>query len=310
MNLQQLEYIVAVDNYRHFVQAAEHCHVTQPTLSMMVKKLEDELNIKIFDRTKQPIVPTGIGKQLIEQARVVLRETQRLNEIARQFHGHLAGELRLGIIPTISPYLLPAFLELFLNRYPDIHLQVSELITERILAELRAGSLDAGVVATTTLDPQLQAHPLYRERFFAYVSPSTELYDKAFILPEDIDPNDLWLLEEGHCFRDQIQKLCELSRSSQAGSSFQYRSGSIETLIRLVERNGGITVLPEMAVRELPPEKKARVRPFGSPSPAREVALLTHREQVKMRLIEKVHGTLLDSLPQDVATSTESLLVL
>lgn len=303
MNIQQLEYIVAVDNHRHFVQAAEHCNVTQPTLSMMIRKLEEELGVKIFDRTKQPIVPTNIGRQIIDQARTVLRESGRLSEIAKHFNGDLSGELRIGIIPTIAPYLLPHFVQPFIKSYPEIRLHISEMITERITGELKLGNLDVGIVASVSEDNALREIPLYKERFYAYVSKDTGLYNKQYILPADIEPNELWLLEEGHCFRTQIQKLCELSRNSEFGSSFNYRSGSIETLIRMVDRNGGITILPELAVNELPEERKKFIRSFRYPEPAREVCLVVNREQVKTRLIEALKTGIMEFMPKEASTS-------
>jgi LysR family transcriptional regulator, hydrogen peroxide-inducible genes activator len=300
MNIQQLEYIVAVDNHRHFVQAAEHCNVTQPTLSMMIRKLEDELGVKIFDRTKQPIVPTSIGRQVIDQAKTVLRESGRLNEIAKHFNGDLSGELRIGIIPTIAPYLLPYVVQPFIKAYPDIRLHISEMITERITSELKLGNLDAGIVASISDDNALREISLYRERFYAYVSKDTGLFSKRYILPTDIEPNELWLLEEGHCFRTQIQKLCELSRNSEFGSSFNYRSGSIETLMRMVDRNGGITILPELALNELSPDRRQFIRSFQYPEPAREVCLVVNREQVKSRLIEALKTGILEFMPKAV----------
>jgi len=300
MNIQQLEYIVAVDNHRHFVQAAEHCNVTQPTLSMMIRKLEEELGIKIFDRTKQPIVPTGIGRQIIDQAKAILREAGRMHELARHFNGDLSGELRIGIIPTIAPYLLPHLVQPFIATYPEISLHVSEMITERIMSELKLGNLDVGIVATVSGESSLQEIPLYKEKFYAYVSRSTDLYNKQYILPGDIEPNELWLLEEGHCFRTQIQRLCELSRNSQFGNSFNYRSGSIETLIRMVDRNGGITILPELAIEELSEERKKHIRHFRYPEPAREVCLVVNREQVKTRLIEALKNGIIEFVPQVV----------
>jgi LysR family hydrogen peroxide-inducible transcriptional activator len=310
MNIQQLEYIVAVDNYRHFVHAAEHCNVTQPTLSMMIKKLEEELSVKIFDRTKQPIVPTGIGREIIDQAKVILREASRMNEIAKQFNGNLSGELRIGIIPTIAPYLLPHLVNPFITNYPDIKLHVSEMITERIITELKLGNLDVGIIASLSEESSLQEIPLYKERFYAYVSENTDLYAKQYILPTDIEPNELWLLEEGHCFRTQIQRLCELSRNSQFGSSFNYRSGSIETLIRMVEKNGGITILPEMAVMELSEERKKHIRHFQFPEPAREVCLIVNREQMKARLIDALKTGIVDYLPSEIFEAQAELRIL
>ncbi|WP_247237471.1 hydrogen peroxide-inducible genes activator [Telluribacter sp. SYSU D00476] len=309
MNIQQLEYIVAVDQHRHFVQAADQCCVTQPTLSMMIKKLEDELNVKIFDRTKQPIVPTAIGRQIIDQARVVLREAGKLKEMAQQYNGDLSGDLRVGIIPTIAPYLLPLFVNTFTETYPQIRLHVYEMITEKILSELKHGNIDVGLMATTADDSSLSETLLYHERFYVYVSGTSELYKSNYILPEAIDPKELWLLEEGHCFRTQIQKLCELRQNSQS-QSFQYRSGSIETLIRMVDRSGGITILPEMAVMELPADRQPNIRHFQAPVPARQVCMVVNREQVKSHLIDVLRTTIMNIVPDSLRNQADDVAVL
>lgn len=285
MNLQQLEYIVAVDNFRHFVQAADHCCVTQPTLSMMIKKLEEELNVKIFDRNRQPIVPTEIGTQIIEQARVVLKEANRIHEMARGFNGSMTGDLRVGIIPTVSPYLLPLLVPAFNKKYPEINLQVSEMVTSRITTELKNGNIDAAIIATQPDEPPFHEVTLYREDFYVFLSEDNGLYEKMYIVPEDIDGDELWLLEEGHCLSDQIRKFCEL-RKSQISKLFTFRSGSIETLIRMVEKNGGITILPKLAALELPADKIKFLRSFGEPAPFRDIRLITNREEVKARLVQ------------------------
>lgn len=285
MNLQQLEYIVAVDNFRHFVQAADQCCVTQPTLSMMIKKLEDELNVKLFDRNKQPVVPTEIGAQIIAQARIVLREASRIEELARKFNGAMIGDLKMGIIPTVSPYVLPVLVPTFTKKYPDINFQVHEMVTERILMDLRNGTIDVAVVATPFNESAFHEVSLYDETFYVYLSEDNDLSNKEYIAPEDIRGDELWLLEEGHCLSDQIRKYCEL-RKSRLNTHFTLRSGSIDTLIRMVERNGGLTILPFLAARELPKEKKRFLRRFRNPAPFREVRLVTNREEVKSRLID------------------------
>lgn len=288
MNLQQLEYIVAVDNFRHFVQAADQCCVTQPTLSMMIKKLEDELNVKLFDRNKQPVVPTEIGAQIIAQARIVLREASRIEELARKFNGAMIGDLKMGIIPTVSPYVLPVLVPTFTKKYPDINFQVHEMVTERILMDLRNGTIDVAVVATPFNESAFHEVSLYDETFYVYLSEDNVLSNKEYIAPEDIRGDELWLLEEGHCLSDQIRKYCEL-RKSRLNTHFTLRSGSIDTLIRMVERNGGLTILPFLAARELPKEKKRFLRRFRNPAPFREVRLVTNREEVKSRLIDALH---------------------
>ena len=231
---------------------------------------------------------------------MVLFQDKGMDEIARHFNGDLSGELRIGIIPTVAPYLLPHFVQPFIVAYPEIRLHVSEMITERITSELKLGNLDVGIVASVSDENSLQEIPLYKEKFYAYVSEKTELYNKQYILPGDIEPNELWLLEEGHCFRTQIQRLCELSRNSEFGNSFNYRSGSIETLMRMVDRNGGITIVPELAIIDLPEDRKKHIRHFKYPEPAREVCLVVNREQVKTRLIEALKTGIMEYVPQIV----------
>lgn len=297
MNFQQLEYILAVDNHRHFMQAADQCCVTQPTLSMMIKKLEEELNLKIFDRTKQPIVPTDIGRKIIDQAKLTIREAERIQELAKQFNGALSGSLRIGVIPTISQYLLPAIVQPFIEKYPDIQLQVNEMVTEQIYLQLKNGNLDAGIVATISEESNLKELPLYNEPFYAFISADSGLYTKQYILPDDIRPDELWLLEEGHCLSGQIQQLCAL-KQSQIVNSFLFRSGSIETLIKMVEKNGGVTILPELAARELTMERKKLLREFRDPAPSRDVCLVVNREQIKLRLIDVFRKEILQQIPR------------
>ena len=276
---------------------------------MMIRKLEEELGVKIFDRTKQPIVPTEIGLQVIEQAQVILRETAKLSELTKQYNGVLSGELRIGVIPTVAPYLLPQFIQQFITSYPDIQLQVSDMITEKILMELRRGTIDAGIIATSSEEHSFKGTPLYQEKLLVYVSDQGTLYDKKYILPDEINPNDLWLLEEGHCFRSQIQKLCELSRNT-AGNSLNYRAGSIETLIRMVDRSGGLTIIPELALHDFSPKRLAKVREFMAPSPVREISIIYNREQVKTRMIEVLENEILAHIPENMRRVSPDTLVL
>ncbi|MCC6463461.1 MAG: LysR family transcriptional regulator [Saprospiraceae bacterium] len=292
MNIQQLEYILAVDAHRHFAKAAGHCHVTQPTLSMMVQKLEEEIGVKIFDRSRQPVVPTQVGEALLAQARVVLRELDRFAELARAEGEGLRGELRIGIIPTLSPYLLPLFLQGFVDRYPDIRLKINERTTAGLIGALHKGHLDAAILVTPLNDPTLREDPLFYEPFVVY---SGQNYPKQYLLPEDIDPNQLWLLEEGHCFRSQILNICELRRKDHL--PVEYEAGSLETLKQLVDAQNGITILPELATLHLTAAQLLKVKRFAAPEPVREVSIVTHRHLVKQRLVEALKGEILEHLP-------------
>ena len=305
MNFQQLEYILAVDTQRHFAAAAEKCFVTQPTLSMMIQKLEDELGVKIFDRSKQPVVPTEVGVQLIEQAQTILHEVKRLKEIAEMEQNEIKGELRLAIIPTLAPYLMPLFIRSFSEKHPSVKLHISELTTEQIVRRLRQDQLDVAIMATPTGENNLSEDPLFFEEFVVYAAQAETILKKKFVLSDDIDVNRLVLLEEGHCLRSQILNLCELKESASFVNNVFYEAGSIETLKRMVEANSGITILPELALKNLDEDQMGFVRFFKSPAPVREVSLVTRRAFVKKRLIEALKQEILDNLPKDLRRTTD-----
>ena len=300
MTFVQLEYIVAVDTYRHFATAAGHCFVTQPTLSMQVQKLEEELGLKIFDRSKQPVIPTEAGREVIGQARRILAEKQVIGEIVQEKKGVLTGELRIGIIPTLAPYLLPLFVQSFSAKYPQIKLVVNELTTESLVNRLREGRIDVGILVTPLQENGIREQVLFYEELLVYVSRKNAAYKKTYMLTQDIDPNKLWLLEEGHCFRSQIVRLCELRKASKEGSHFDYEAGSLETLRRMVELNDGITILPELAARDLTAKQRQLIRHFKRPAPMREVSLVTHRDFVKQRLVQALHKEVLASIPEKI----------
>lgn len=298
MTLTQLEYILALDTHRHFGLAAEQCFVTQPTLSMQIQKLEDELGVKIFDRTKQPVIPTEIGELIIAQARIAHREARMIQQIINDQKNTLAGELRVGIIPTLAPYVIPLLYKNLREKYPQLNLVVKETITEGVLHELKQNRLDCGIVVTPLEDSSIKEDVLFYEELYVYLSKKNALMDKKFVLPHDIDPNQLWLLEEGHCFRSQILNLCELRKRSDL--HFQYETGNIETLKRMVDKSDGITILPELAVRELSPSQLKLIKRLKEPSPAREVSLITHRDHVKNRLIKTLREEILRIIPNEM----------
>ncbi len=296
MTLTQLEYIIALDTYRHFVLASEKCFVTQPTLSMQIQKLEEELDVKIFDRTKQPVIPTEIGASIIAQARIILREASIIRQIIAEQKNNMTGEIRIGIIPTLAPYLLPQLFKNIREKYPQINLIIKETITEEIVQELKNNRLDCGIVVTPLKDNSIKEDILFYEELFVYVSKKNILHDKKYVLPSEIDPNQLWLLEEGHCFRSQILNLCELRKYSNI--NFKYETGSIETLKRMVDKSDGITILPELAVMEFNQAQLKHVKRLKDPSPAREVSVVTHRDHVKMRLIKTLKEEILEIIPK------------
>jgi LysR family hydrogen peroxide-inducible transcriptional activator len=300
MTLTQLEYIIAVDNTRHFAKAAAQCFVTQPTLSMQVQKLEEELGVQIFDRSKQPVVPTQAGVEIIAQARKGVAECNAVLEVVQTQKGILHGQLVVGIIPTLAPYLLPLFIPAFTKKYPQVKLIVNELTTDLLITRLREGRIDAGILVTPLQETGINEDPMFYEELVAYVSKENAAYKKSYVLAADIDPNKLWLLEEGHCFRSQIVNLCELRKSSKEGSHFEYEAGSIETLRRLVDTNDGITIIPELATLDMSSKHQKYLRYFKSPAPVREVSIATHRNYVKRRLVQALRKEILAAIPEKV----------
>lgn len=300
MNFQQLEYIVAVDTHRHFVKASEACFVTQATLSMMIKKLEEELNVILFDRSKQPVVPTEIGVKVIAQARRMLNEANKLREIVALEKGEVAGELRVGVIPTVAPYLLPLFLKEFTNSYPKINLFISELNTDAIIDKLKSGQIDVGILATPLNEKAINETPLYYEKYFLYANSGEVGFEKQYFLPENIDINRLWLLEEGHCMRTQVLRLCELKKQAQTMDKLHYEAGSIDTLMNLVDNHYGITVIPALAASRLDGVRREQLRYFEPPEPVREISLVTHYEYVKERFVKALKECILRVIPPEM----------
>ncbi len=298
MTLTQLEYIVALDTWRHFVLASEKCFVTQPTLSMQIQKLEDELGVKIFDRTKQPVIPTEIGGRILAQARIVLREAALIGQLISEEMNTMSGEVRVGIIPTLAPYLLPPMFKTIRIKYPQVELLIKESITEELLAELKSNRLDCGIVVTPLNDPVIKEEVLFYEELFVYASKKNALHHKKYVLPTDIDPTKLWLLEEGHCFRSQVLNLCELRK--HADSHFRYETGNIETLKRMVDTSDGLTILPELAVMEFTNVQRKQIKRLKEPSPARQVSLVTHRDHIKTRLILTIKNEILSIVPKQM----------
>ena len=285
ITLTQLEYIVAIDEYRHFATAAEKCFVTQPTLSMQIKKLEDELGVIIFDRSRQPVVPTDLGAKLIEQARMTLSATQRIKEIIQEEQQEVEGTLKIGIIPTLAPYLLPVFIGPYIRKYPAVKVEVEELVSEEIIRRLKRDMLDVGLFVTPYHDEKIVERPVFYEEMLVYAHPDSELLKKKEVGHEDIVPSDIWMLGNGHCFRNQVVNLCEMSASQHKNLPFEFESNSLETLMRIVDVEGGFTLIPELALQYMSPEKKKQVRSIANTKPLREVSVIYSRHFTKQRLI-------------------------
>lgn len=308
MNLQQLEYIVAVDTHRHFANAAEKSFVTQATLSMMIKKLEDEIGIKIFDRSRQPVIPTKEGEEFIVRAKQVLADVKRLKDFTEEIKGEIAGDIHLGIIPTLAPYLLPIFLKNFISKYPRLNIFIKELITDDIIDHIKNGELDLGLVATPLNEPSIKEYPLFYEEFFAYSALGENLPLKKYLMPQMIDFRRLWLLEEGHCFRSQVLNLCELKKKDVQNENIHYEAGSIETLINLVDKYQGITIVPHLAVLNLKPSQKKKIREFANPKPVREISIIAGNNFARTKVLERLKEEIVTKIPIPVLVKNKNVL--
>jgi LysR family hydrogen peroxide-inducible transcriptional activator len=304
MTLSQLDYIVAVDTYRHFATAAEACHVTQPTLSMQIQKLEDELGILVFDRSKQPVVPTETGQAILTQARDVLRAARRIPEIVSESKEDFRGDFRIGIIPTLAPYLLPYFIGEFVRKYPAVSVHIQELVTEQVIEKLRHGLIDVGVVVTPLGENGISEIPLFEEPFVVYASEANPMLKKKTVSAADLQTDGLWLLTEGHCFRSQVLNLCGADRQPNSAMALRYETGSLETLIKLIDKQGGFTLLPYLATLDMDAVRRTRLRTFAAPSPVREVSLVTHRSYLKRQLINALKQEILVHLPAELVGTT------
>ncbi len=301
MNLQQLDYIIAVDAHRHFAKAAEKTFVTQPTLSMMIQKLEEELGVRIFDRSKKPVVPTREGEEIIARAKQIMSDVSRMREFAKQLKHEISGEMKLAVIPTLAPYLLPLFLKSFAEEHPLLKISIRELVTDEIINSLKNGDIDIGLLATPLNDPRLEEHPVFYEEFFAYVAANEKLSKKKYLLPKDIDLSKLWLLEEGHCLRNQMLDLCELKKKDFQSDRLHYETGSIETLKNLVDHHQGITILPHLATLDLSKKQKEKIREFAHPKPVREISLVINKNFHRTSLLEALKSEIEKQLPPTIS---------
>ena len=285
MTITQLSYVLAVAEHQNFTKAAEKCFVTQPTLSMQIQKLEDQLDILIFDRSKKPIELTEVGKKIVNQARNIVNESHRIQDIVDQQKGFIGGEFKLGIIPTVMPTLLPMFLKNFIKKYPKVKLKIEELTTEEIITRINDGHLDAAIAATPLEKDSIKERVLYFEPFMAYIPQNHRLNSKKTISTDDLDIEDMLLLEDGHCFRDGVINLCRAFKD-QNDEHFQLESGSIETLVKLSNEGLGMTLLPYLHTLDINEKTKINLKKFDAPSPAREVSIIYHKSELKMQIIE------------------------
>ena len=291
MTITQLQYVLAVAEHKNFTLAAEKCFVTQPTLSMQIQKIEEELNVLIFDRSKKPIQLTAIGLKIVNQAKNIVNEAGKIKDIVEYQKGFIGGEFRLGIIPTITPTLLPMFLNNFIKKYPKVNLIIEELNTDEIILRLKNGHLDAAIAATPLEDEKIKEIVLYYEPFVAYIPSDHIASEKKEIEISDLNLDDILLLQDGHCFRDSILNLCK-NQEIATRNTFQLESGSFETLIKLADEGLGTTLLPYLHTLDLKEKDKLKLRHFKEPKPAREVSLIYPKSELKIHIIDALRNTI------------------
>lgn len=310
MTLTQLEYIVALDTYKSFVLASEKCFVTQPTLSMQVQKLEDELGTRLFDRKKQPITATKIGHEIISIARSIIQQSNELKDLVAENKGEVVGNLKLGVIPTLAPYLIPLFVNNFVQKYPKVKLTVTELTTEQIIQSIKNETIDCAILVTPLDEKYIKEFPLFYEPFVAYVSKSSKLSKLKQIDIEDIDLGETLVLNEGHCFRNQVLSLCSRRLSTpEAKPWVEYESGSLETFKRLIEQGQGVTILPELAISDFNAKQTNMLRYFKAPEPVREVSIITHKDYYKKSIIEALQKEIIQVVPSKMLIKEHKKLV-
>lgn len=291
MTITQLRYALAVAEHKNFTKAAQYAFVTQPTLSMQIHKLEEELGVEIFNRNKKPIALTQVGQKIIDQARNIVNESSRIQDIVEQQKGYIGGEFKLAIIPTVMPTLLPMFLKNFINRYPKVNLKILELNTLDLIRKLKSGQIDAAIAATPLESENIVEKPLYYEPFVGYIPIDHKLHNKTHLSSEDLDIDDILLLEDGHCFKDNILNICK-NRNANINRPYQIESGSFETLVKLSHEGLGMTLLPYLNTLELSEKQQNNLKHFQNPKPAREISLLYYKSELKLQIIKALEETI------------------
>lgn len=300
MTITQLEYTLAVAQHRHFGKAAASCHVTQPTLSMQLQKLEDELGVIIFDRSKTPIAVTVEGEVVIEQAKRIISEHKKLYSLLEESKEDLVGEFKLSIIPTLSPFVIPMFIKEFSEKYPNVKLIIKESVTEDIVQELEDGLIDAGILVTPLYNKQIEERHLYYEPFYLFTARNHKLYEQVNIKEEYLNIDEIWLLNKGNCFRDQVLNICSRMRDNELQGNVTFESGNFETLKNLVLSGNGYTILPHMAVTQISSEYQDMVKNFADPIPTREVSIVSTKNNVKQKILNALEEEILGVVPDDI----------
>lgn len=304
MTLTQLNYILAVDRCRNFAQAARECFVTQPTLSMQIQKLEDYLQVIIFDRTKTPVEPTPMGKRVLEYAKKVMQGANELEELSKSLRGEVSGEFVLGVIPTLAPYVLPLFIQKFIEEFPKVELKIFEYQTDEIIRFLKDGKIDGALLAVPLAIKELKEHHLFFEPFRIFLSPEHELLSMKSIDEKDLNLSEAWLLKEGHCLRAQALQLCPPGKV-RGEKNLYFEAGSLETLINMVKASRGFTVLPFLACANLSSQDQKLLKDFKGKRPVRDISFATGPLSMKTSIEEALIKVLLKSLPKELKKVSE-----
>lgn len=294
MNLQQLRYVVAVNRFRNFAKAAESCNVSQPTLSAMLQKLEEELDIRIFERSNKSVTPTTAGEKIIRQAETALLEIDRIGEIVLEGKGQIGGKFALSVGPTIAPYILPKFIKKYRESFPSVELSIQELKVNFMLDALLRGELDAGIAISENAREGILEIPLYTEKFLVYLAESCWRKLPVF-KPDNLEHENMWIMKDAQCLRDSAFSFC---KSRQKGNHI-YEAGSITTLVHIVDENGGFTIIPEMHLPFLSDKQRENVRPIeGDYLSQRRVSLYFKEDYIRQRMLNTVTDTLKKFIPE------------
>ncbi len=299
MNLQQLEYIIAVDRLHSFSKAAEYCHVTQATLSAMVKKLEEELGVVLFDRKAKPVLTTDCGEEIVQEAKKVIHHSNELVSLSKTVQGHISGKIKIAVIPTIASSLLPLIIEPIIKKYPELELNIVEVTTDEILHSLKEGDTDIGIISTPIEDKTIEENILYYEALWVYGDIQT---NRKYLLPEEIMEYKVWLFEEGHCLREQFVNLCALKAKQNQADKFRFEANSFDTLLNMVDHFGGLTLIPELYVKSMSEERRKKVRPFRKPIPVREVSLVYYRSFARARIVQALTAEIIQLVKKELST--------
>ncbi|MCS6988574.1 MAG: LysR substrate-binding domain-containing protein [Chloroherpetonaceae bacterium] len=308
MNIQQFQYVLAVVDLKNFEAAAEKCFVTQSTLSTMIARFEEEIGIKIFNRKTKPVSLTHEGEQIVERLRIVAKEVEAFKTFVQELKGEMEGEIRVGIIPTLAPYLLPLFLLKFTSAFPKLKVVVTEITTAEIVATLKNRSLDIGILATPLHDDSLVELDLFYEPFLVYDCASEKR--KKTVSPEELDYAKLWLMEDEHCLAAQVKRICDLShKKAEKKANLEFRAASIDSLLKITKANRGATIIPYLASLDLRDEDKRNLVPFANPVPARRISLVAHQHFVKKKLLKELQRIVQESVSGAIPTSKEKKVV-